>query len=942
MTTRVRILMLALVVAGCAGCPNPLPSLVRFTSADTANQGWFGDGLLAPGAAEDTMEGAQDAVSREVIEPDVIRRSGNVLYVLNQYRGLTLTDLDAQTIVAQVPTYGYPRDLYLTEGRAYVLVGNASEYAIEDDTVSFEVEARLYVIDVTEPAQAAILGTFDLEGDLVDSRLVGDVLYAVCAEYEWYWAGWIEGVGVGVDAGVAVTRPVKTQTSESWATSINVADPANIHQAAEISFPGLGNVIQATDTAIFVAASDWDWQGGDEGTTITYVDISDPDGAMTTRDTIAVPGYVADRFKMDAYNGVLRVISSGWWDDQRVYITTVDLTDPDNLVELGQYDLEEAAGETLFATRFDGDRAYIVTYFMVDPLFVVDLSDPAQPAVVGTLEVPGWSTHIEPMGDRLVALGVDDTDGRRVCVSLFDVADPTDPAFPALVDRVSFGEDWSWSSAYDDVKAFTVLDDLLIVPFSGWSHDAGGYERLQFVSYNDEDLATRGTVDLEGAILRSFEYEDRYYGVTTEQLATINGADLDQPEVTHRLTLAEYVADFIELSPTLAVEIVIRHDTDTLLVRTVGLEKRGLGEVAAPMGDLAAAYAYGDGVVLVGRDWGTWGEETWTEAPHYIVAMVDCSDPATPVAATPVRIDVQPYGGFYWYGPEEGRLDKDAKQMIAPWWIPWDSAPETFLLGDRLVLRCHAETFDTVVGAERNAYEGLAVLDLTDAALPYTTIGLGYQDVTSLDAAGEKLYLTRREAVAQASVIEWRMPLCAYYVHELDVAAPAIGPGANVPGMFVQYSPADQVLMLKDYQWELDGAAEVRLRTVRWDGASPVDVLENVALPAGANRVLGRGDKVYVDGYDEGYRLYVVAVGADGQLSLGDGVLVTDQWASLLDAHGDSAYVSIGNAIARYDFAADGALADFVEVMGSPLRVRFGSAQAFVSLGYFGMAVLPL
>ena len=84
--------------------------------------------------------------------------------------------------------------------------------------------------------------------------------------------------------------------------------------------------------------------------------------------------------------------------------------------------------------------------------------------------MPGWSTHIEPQGDRLIALGVDDTDGRRVSVSLFDV---TDPANPGLIDRESFGEDWAWSSAYDDVKAFTVLEDTLIVPFSGYSSESG-------------------------------------------------------------------------------------------------------------------------------------------------------------------------------------------------------------------------------------------------------------------------------------------------------------------------------------------------------------------------------------------------------------------------------------------------------------------------------------
>ena len=39
----------------------------------------------------------------------------------------------------------------------------------------------------------------------------------------------------------------------------------------------------------------------------------------------------------------------------------------------------DASGDSLYATRFDGARAYIVTYFTVDPLFVIDLSDPSAP-----------------------------------------------------------------------------------------------------------------------------------------------------------------------------------------------------------------------------------------------------------------------------------------------------------------------------------------------------------------------------------------------------------------------------------------------------------------------------------------------------------------------------------------------------------------------------------
>ncbi|MDQ1258134.1 MAG: hypothetical protein QG656_2743 [Candidatus Hydrogenedentes bacterium] len=954
MLTQKNILHLGLIllVVCCAGCPPVLPGAFRFTSADLNNQGNYRNDMdmLAPVAGEGA-EGEGTADTREVVEPDVIRLSGNLLYVLNQYRGLTLVDLDTQAIVSQVPTYGYPRDLYVVGDRAYVLVGYSNSYSTDGDKVSFEVQARLFVVNVATPAQAAITGEFELEGDLIDSRLVGNVLYAVCANYEWYWEeGGVVSGGVAVpdSAAPGVGRKVmKAQTSDSWVTSVNVADPANIFKAAELSFAGYGNLIQASNQAIFVASSDW-WT---DSTTITYIDIANPDGAMAVRGNIAVKGYVADRFKMDAYNGVLRVVSSGGnWNDRRVYITTVDLANPDQLAQLGQYELADAFNESLFATRFDGPRAYIVTYFMVDPLFVVDLSDPAKPVVAGALTVPGWSTYIQPMGDRLLALGVDDTAGRRVCVSLFDVSDPSqlsNPEFNGLIDRVTFGEDWSWSSAYDDVKAFTVLDDLVIVPFSGWNYDYygnGGYDRLQFISYTRDDLTAHGAVDLEGSILRSLEYNGTYFGVTTEQLAVIDGTNLDAPAVTKTLTLAEYVQDFVELSPSLAAEIVVRYDTGKTTVRTVGLTKAGLGEAVVPMSNVTETFAYGNSVVLVGAEWGYWNETGQVDTAHYNVAMVNCADPAAPVVAGPVRVDVQPYYGYYWYGYGgiEPMMDKNAKSMVAPYYMPWTTDDTAFLVGDTLALRCYAETYDTTLGANEPG-QGLALLRLNDGTLPVTTVGLGFEQIVSLDQAGASLYLGTCETAQGGFMPFWqRQALCAYYIQEINVAEPSIGPAANVPGMFVQYDPASDVLTLEDYQWQGNGNTRSYLRTVSWDGSESVTTLSDLQLPDNASRVLGAGGSVYYDENDNGYALTRVSIGRGGELGKEDTVLVTDQWGSLLGARGLTAYVVVGNAIARYDFGNEGHLADLYQVMGYPSDIRFGTNHAFVPLGYFGVATLPL
>lgn len=88
-------------------------------------------------------------------------------------------------------------------------------------------------------------------------------------------------------------------------------------------------------------------------------------------------------------------------------------------------------GEQVYAVRFVGDRGYVVTFRQVDPLYVLDLSDPADPRTAGVLEVPGFSQDLFAVGDGWL-LGVGrsaDTDGRitGLAMSLLDVRDASAP-----------------------------------------------------------------------------------------------------------------------------------------------------------------------------------------------------------------------------------------------------------------------------------------------------------------------------------------------------------------------------------------------------------------------------------------------------------------------------------------------------------------------------------
>ena len=289
----------------------------------------------------------------------------------------------------------------------------------------------------------------------------------------------------------------------------------------------------------------WFWQNTDfdDATNIHAFDISD----STTTSYLGsgrVDGTVQDQFSMSEYDGSIRIATTSdiwgrWWLTDEVDPETGELVfnGPTNGVTVLQHDgqvgLDEvgkvdgiAPGETIWSARFIGDRGYLVTFETIDPLWVIDLSDPTNPTILGELEVPGVSTYIHPVDENtLITIGIGPgedglgLDWSMTQISLFDVSDPTNPTLadslplsPAYTDENcddvrTCGWSWSWSEATYEHKAFTYWapENLLAVPLSTYRYtydvDGGyGYEyvsMLKLVNVDAENLSLseHGEVD---------------------------------------------------------------------------------------------------------------------------------------------------------------------------------------------------------------------------------------------------------------------------------------------------------------------------------------------------------------------------------------------------------------------------------------------------------------
>jgi uncharacterized secreted protein with C-terminal beta-propeller domain len=156
-----------------------------------------------------------------------------------------------------------------------------------------------------------------------------------------------------------------------------------------------------------------------------------------------VDGKMLNEFSMSERDGYLRLATtSEGWDgnglQNRLYILRQD---GESLVETGRLEGLGKEGERIKGIRFIGEKAYIVTFRQKDPLYLIDLHDPFNPQVSGSLQVDGFSSYIHPVGDRyLLTLGRDADETGNIKGFMIQLYDVTNPSVPRLSDLYHYSD----------------------------------------------------------------------------------------------------------------------------------------------------------------------------------------------------------------------------------------------------------------------------------------------------------------------------------------------------------------------------------------------------------------------------------------------------------------------------------------------------------------------
>jgi uncharacterized secreted protein with C-terminal beta-propeller domain len=222
----------------------------------------------------------------------------------------------------------------------------------------------------------------------------------------------------------------------------------------------------------------------DQSTTVIHK-IAIDHGVITYTARGEVPGYLKNQFAMDEYNNNLRVATTsnvytnrGSYEYNNVFVLDSGMKTIGELTHIAEQ-------ETIYSTRFMGDRLYMVTFKRIDPFFVIDLSVPASPKILGKLKLPGYSDYLHPY-DKDYIIGVGKETGTNewggvstqgIKLALFDVRDVENPK---QVGKVEIGDSGSDSAVLSDHKAFLFdkQKNLLVIPARVVRQDTSGMEKI--------------------------------------------------------------------------------------------------------------------------------------------------------------------------------------------------------------------------------------------------------------------------------------------------------------------------------------------------------------------------------------------------------------------------------------------------------------------------------
>lgn len=495
-----------------------------------------------------------------VDEADIVKTDGEYIYYAGDSKKIKIIDANEQELVSEIQLYnedeeGGSQQIYINDDKLVVIsskyVTTTVTCGIEDVITSNQAfSTDIYEYNVSDKNNIVQEKSVSLAGDYLNSRMIGDIVYVITNQYvykndeskeEDLLPYYIED---NTENKQFIPYEYIYYEEENKNNSyINIMS-VNLEGETQVkSFLGSGSKVYVSEKNIYITKTKQN-ETVDQEKGIVSVTLGDAvtkiykfginNGKITLKETSEAPGYLLNQFSMDEYDGYFRIATSSTEDGKKsnnIYVFDARLNKAGELTNI-------AVDENIYAVRFMGEKAYVVTFKQVDPLFVIDLSNQKEPKILGELKVPGFSnylhvydeTHLIGIGQNTVTDENGNTKTQGVKVSLFDVTNATEPV---EVSNIVLGESGAYSAALYNHKAVLFIKEkgILAFPLTIYKNNQNseafnGIEVLQISL--EEGIQEKGRIrgesskEYEESIDRVIYIEDNLFSINNKQIIINN------------------------------------------------------------------------------------------------------------------------------------------------------------------------------------------------------------------------------------------------------------------------------------------------------------------------------------------------------------------------------------------------------------------------------------
>ena len=426
---------------------------------------------------EGSKEGGKDYSTTNlqmegVDESDIAKIDGSYIYTVED-KYIVITDIrdgKLKEVTRFLPkdcgTADRVMEIYV-DGDQLILVVQCYETSLEEDSAfCYEMNGKsttqIQVYSIVDRKNPEFEGRLIQDGYYNTSRKIGDIVYLFTQYYmtsdvvgyvEKEYTSVIPKVNGEKVAAGEIYLPESSGESGILVSSLDVNKPDKVLDS-KLVISGYAQTYISKD-ALYVYEEDYD------GAMITNIaKFALDEGRISGVAAVAVRGYVRDTFAINASDGYLRVLTTDYsTEDEMNALYILD----ENMKLTGQL-TGIAPGEEIYAARFMGNTGYFVTYRNTDPLFTVDLSDPAKPEIIGELKVTGFSEYLHFWDDtHLLGIGYESDENtgniENIKLSMFNIENPGEVTEEAKLVL----KDVDYSEALYDYKSVIISKDKNLI-----------------------------------------------------------------------------------------------------------------------------------------------------------------------------------------------------------------------------------------------------------------------------------------------------------------------------------------------------------------------------------------------------------------------------------------------------------------------------------------------